>query len=259
MDDTNIIEEIQRMVAKMIATNPVGLNLVLIGGFRFRLLHDSPRMSVDIDYHWGESLSEKQKEIVSLLEKKIVPELRQRFGYGAHAYPIEGPEAESAMVSMVDLAFYRLDTPGSKRIIRIDITHIDCIDRPTTRTKDGVIYLTATDQDMIKSKIISLLCRIHTQERDFLDNFLFESQISKDSPERIFQKLEKNHLDLTKAHSKLNQLLNDKQYHVKNLSELIESQLDVDVANQLNQAGGAVIVFDRVIKIVQEILTPLNH
>ena len=258
MDDTTIIEEIQRLVAKTIATNPVGLNLVLIGGFRFRLLDDSPRMSVDIDYHWGESLSEKQKEIVSLLEKKIVPELKNRFGYDAHVYPVEGPEAESAMVSMVTLAFYRLDIPGSKRIVSIDITHSDCIDKPITRTKDGVIYLTATDQDMIESKIISLLCRIHTQARDFLDIFLFENQLSKNSPERIFQKLKKNHLDSAKAHSTLNQIVHDKKYHVKNVSELIESQLDADIANQLNQAGGGATVFDRVIKILQATLAPAH-
>lgn len=259
MYDTDIIEEIQRIVAKMIATNPPGRNLALIGGFRYRLLDDSPRMSVDIDYHWEESLSEKQKEIVLLLEKKMVPELKQRFGYDAHVRPVEGPDAESTMVKMVDLAFYSPDIHGSKRTIRIDITYIDCIDMPTTRTKDGVIYLTVTDQDMIESKIISLLCRIPTQERDFLDIFLFKSQLSEGSPERIVQKLEKKHLDLAKAHSKLEQIVKDKKYHVKNVSELIESQLDVDVANQLNQAGGAVVVCEGVITIVQAILTSLNH
>jgi hypothetical protein len=112
---------------------------------------------------------------------------------------------------------------------------------------------------MIESKIISLLCRIPTQERDFLDIFLFKSQLSEDSPERIFQKLEKKHLDSAKAHSKFEQIVKDKKYHVKNVSELIESQLDADVANQLNQAGGAVVVFEGVITIVQAILTSLNH
>jgi predicted nucleotidyltransferase component of viral defense system len=259
MYDTEIIEEIQRIVAKLIATNPPGRNLVLIGGFRYRLLDDSPRMSVDIDYHWEESLSEKQKEIVLFLEKKFVPELKHRFGYDAHVRLVEGPETESTMVKMVDVAFYSPDIHGSKRTIRIDITCIDCIDKPTTRTKDGVIYLTATNQDMIESKIISLLCRIPTQERDFLDIFLFKSQLSKDSPERVLQKLEKKHLDLAKAHSTLEQIVNDKKYHVKNVSELIESQLDVDAANQLNQAGGAGVVFDGVINSVQAILTSLNR
>ena len=49
-------EEIQRMIVKMIATNPEGRNLHLIGGYRFRLLDNSPRMSKDIDYHSLEDL-----------------------------------------------------------------------------------------------------------------------------------------------------------------------------------------------------------
>jgi len=43
------VDRIQRLVAKAIAISPAGVNLLLIGGFRYRLLDHSHRFSVDID------------------------------------------------------------------------------------------------------------------------------------------------------------------------------------------------------------------
>ncbi len=45
------IEQIQRIIAGMVASNPSGRNLLLIGGFRYRFLDHSVRVSDDIDYH----------------------------------------------------------------------------------------------------------------------------------------------------------------------------------------------------------------
>ena len=44
-------DRLQRVVARLVATSPAGVNLLLIGGFRYRLLDNSQRFSVDIDYH----------------------------------------------------------------------------------------------------------------------------------------------------------------------------------------------------------------
>jgi hypothetical protein len=43
-------DKLQRVVARLIATSPAGVSLLLIGGFRYRLLDNSHRFSVDIDY-----------------------------------------------------------------------------------------------------------------------------------------------------------------------------------------------------------------
>ena len=48
----SIVERIQALAAKTLATQPAGHQLHLIGGFRYRLLDASCRASVDIDYHW---------------------------------------------------------------------------------------------------------------------------------------------------------------------------------------------------------------
>lgn len=47
----NDTEIIQKMIARTVATHPAGRNLMLIGGFRYRLLDSSVRTSNDIDYH----------------------------------------------------------------------------------------------------------------------------------------------------------------------------------------------------------------
>ena len=62
-----IVEQIQTLAAKILATHPAGHRLCLIGGFRYRLLNASCRSSVDIDYHWEGDLDRKQVEIVDVL------------------------------------------------------------------------------------------------------------------------------------------------------------------------------------------------
>ena len=59
-------DKLQRVVANLIARSPAGVQLLLIGGFRYRLLDNSQRLSVDIDYHWGGDLESKQRELLSL-------------------------------------------------------------------------------------------------------------------------------------------------------------------------------------------------
>lgn len=43
-------DRLQRVVARLVATSPPGVNLLLIGEFRYRLLDNSQRFSVDIAY-----------------------------------------------------------------------------------------------------------------------------------------------------------------------------------------------------------------
>lgn len=73
-----VIETIQKMTARIVATSPVGYKLCLIGGFRYRLLDRSVRMSMDIDYHWEEDFAKNSdyhvKSINQVLESQFEPE-----------------------------------------------------------------------------------------------------------------------------------------------------------------------------------------
>jgi hypothetical protein len=75
------VERIQSAVATLLATSPSGHQLCLIGGFRYRLLDNSQRFSVDIDYHWAGNLESKQKTISSLLNRKLLPLSQAQFGF----------------------------------------------------------------------------------------------------------------------------------------------------------------------------------
>src|SRR6266498_5391735 len=74
-------DRLQRVIARMIATSPAGVNLLLIGGFRYRLLDNSQRFSVDIDYHWGGDLEAKQQELLAFCRRVILGQVRRELGY----------------------------------------------------------------------------------------------------------------------------------------------------------------------------------
>jgi hypothetical protein len=146
-EDTEILEKIQRLIVKVLATSPQGNNLCLVSGFRFRLLDNSPRASVDVDYHWAGDLSKKQGELVLLFKRKLLPEVKHQLGYDGTVGPKTGPDADSPLVKIVDLAFYRQDVPRSRIEIPVDITRIECFDKPVARSTNGIVYLTVSDKD----------------------------------------------------------------------------------------------------------------
>ena len=131
--------------------------LCLIGGFRYRLLNASARVSADIDYHWEGDLQRKQAEIVDVLRSKLLPEVKRQLGYDGDIRPATGPEAESPAVRIVETAFYRVAEPGSRVEIPIEITRVARLDSPLVRTIAGTVFLTVSDADMIESKILAFL------------------------------------------------------------------------------------------------------
>ena len=155
-DTLAIVERVQRLAATILATHPVGHQLCLIGGFRYRLLNASARASSDIDYHWEGDLQRKQVEIVDVLRSKLLPEVKRQFGYDGDVRPGAGPE-ESPAVRIVATAFYRVAEPGSRIEIPIEITSVVRLDAPVVRTIAGTVFLTVSDADMIESKILALL------------------------------------------------------------------------------------------------------
>ena len=98
MERFEVVEAIQKLIVSVIATHPAGHRLCLIGGFRYRLLSQSCRMSVDIDYHWDGNLAAKQAEVATLLTARALPEIQRRFGYDGQVRTTTGPDANSPSV-----------------------------------------------------------------------------------------------------------------------------------------------------------------
>ena len=249
-----IIEDIQRLVVRMLATSPAGHKLLLIGGFRYRFLNASVRRSVDIDYHWEEDLSHKQKELISLFNKKLLPEVKRRFGYDGAVSPGGGPDAESDDVKVVESAFYREGVPHSRIEIPVDITRIVRLDSPEVRTSEGVVYPTVSDADLVESKVLAVLNRVFVQARDLMDIFLFQTALPSDVHERLAEKMARIALDAPAARRRLEAIEADREVYIKALEMIIEEQLDNAAAGHLRSAGGPAAVFDSVLAAVGDAL-----
>ena len=250
------IEEIQRLVVRTLAVNPAGHNLFLIGGFRYRFLNGSVRRSVDIDYHWEGDLAEKQREVVSLFRRKLLPEVKRQLGYSGDIFPGREPGEESEEVRTVELAFYREGVAYSRIEIPVDITVTARLDLPEVRTEAGVVYPTLSDADLVENKVLAAVSRIYPQARDFIDIFLFQSSLRGDAPRRIAEKMKELSLAPATVERKLKMLEENSVVYVKGLERVIEEQIDPAPAQNLKAAGGAATVFGSVLIILRGLLNP---
>lgn len=245
-------ERIQRIAARVLATHPAGRGLCLVGGFRYRLLNESARASNDIDYHWEGDLQEKQNEIMEAFRNKLLPEVKRQLGYDGNVRAAAGP-GESLVMRTVELAFYRIEEPGSRIEIPVDVIQLTRLDRPMVRTVEGTVFLTVSDADMIESKVLACLVRSFLQVRDVLDIFLFQDALRPDSPERLSQKLSKLGLSPAEAIERLNKLANNRTVHVRGIERLLDEQVRLEVTDNLRAAGGAGMIWDSVISLLDEI------
>lgn len=260
MKDENMVlaEEIQKLTVRLLAINPAGHKLCLIGGFRYRLLSASCRTSMDIDYHWEGDLASKQADIVDLLRKKLLPEVKTRFDYDGAIDPATGPETDSPAVRVVDMAFYRpgpagATAPAGHRIeIPVEISRILCSDPPVVRTAGGTVFLTASDADMIESKVIALFNRVHLEARDIVDIFLFQDTFAPDSAKRLAAKFTQASLSLKAIGEMMNKLKANRNQHVRTIDRIIGEQMDDAVAANIKSAGGGTMIFNTVLDILQD-------
>lgn len=245
-----IVEAVQRLVARVVAANPAGRNLLLIGGFRYRFLDESVRTSTDVDYHWSGDLAEKQKELLALFERRLLPEIRRRFGYECSAAIPAGPDADAPTLRVVELAVWREGSSWGRIEIPVEVTRIACADPVIVRTADGTIYPTASDADMIESKVIAVFNRAYLQHRDLVDVFLFRSKLPADSGRRLAQKMKALDIPASAVEQRMADFRKHTVYHARAIQEVLDTQLDPAAAAQLKDAGGGQMVFETVLGVL---------
>ena len=233
------------MVVRLLATNPAGHGLCLIGGFRYRFLDQSVRQSRDLDYHWEGDLAAKQAELASLFKRRLLPDVKRRLGYDGDVRATTGPGADSPSVCIVELAFWSAGSPGRIEV-PVDITRIICRDPVTVRTADGVVYPTPSDADLIEGKVIALFNRRYIQHRDFVDLFLFSSHLRLDSSERLQDKFTALGINKESILRQLRDFAEHTDYHIRSIAAVISDQLDPSAAANIEAAGGATLVFETV-------------
>jgi hypothetical protein len=246
-------DRLMRIVARLVATSPAGVNLQLIGGFRYRLLDGSQRFSVDIDYHWEGDLDAKQQELLRLCRRVILRQIGLQKGYQGSASVRTGPDADAPNARFIDLRFWR----GANQIeIPIEITRIVCLDAPTIRTADGTVHATPSDADLIESKVIAVLNRIFLQHRDLLDLFLYGDRLRPDSPARLKSKLAPLRLGAEAVARRLQDLGENREYHAGAIQKVINEQMDPVVAQQINAGGGGRAVLESALSRILRVCPP---
>jgi hypothetical protein len=250
------VEELQRIIARTVAANPAGRNLLLIGGFRYRFLDESVRASDDIDYHWSGDLDEKQMALLALFERKLLPEVRRRLRYECSARLRTGPDAHSPGVRVVDLAFWQEGAAFGRMEIPVELTHIACADPVIVRTAAGTIYPTVSDGDMIESKVLAIFNRTHLRHRDLVDVFLFRDQLPPDSARRLAAKLKALDIPAAAVEQRMADLRKNEAYHARAIQEVIDTQLDPAAADQIKDAGGGAMILAAALTALSAVLTP---
>lgn len=243
-------DRLQRVVARLVATSPAGVNLLLIGGFRYRLLDNSQRFSVDIDYHWGGDLGAKQGELLRLCRRVILGRVRRELGYAGSASARTGPDSDSPNARFIDLRFWKDDLQIE---IPLEVTQIICLDPPTLRTAGGTVHLTPSDADLIESKVLAVLNRIFIQHRDLVDLFLYGDRLRPDSAARLQQKVARMKLRLESIARRLQDLQEHGNYHAAAIQKVIAEQMDATVAQQMNAGGGGRAILDAALKLLTRV------
>lgn len=243
----------QRIVARVVATSPAGVSLLLIGGFRYRLLDNSQRFSADIDYHWGDDLEAKQRELLRLCRRVILGQVRRELGYDGLASSRTGPDADSPAAKFVDLRFWRRNLQLE---IPLEITRILCLDPPIVRTAGGTVHATPSDADLIESKVIAVVNRVFLQHRDLVDIFLHGDSLLPDSSRRLKRKLAKLRLTPETIAARLKDLQENRKYHATAIQKVIDEQMDATVAQQLNAAGGGRAMLEAALELLKRACPP---
>lgn len=226
------------------------MNLLLIGGFRYRLLDNSQRFSMDIDYHWGADLTTKQGELVSLCRRTLLGRARRELGYEGSVSARTGPDADSPNAKFIDLRFWKGDLHIE---IPLELTQIIFLDPPIIRTVGGTVHPTISDLDLIESKVIAVLNRLFLQHRDLVDIFLYADKLSDDSPARLKQKLVRTQLSSESVWRRLKDLRDHQQYHATAIQKVIDEQIETTVAEQINAGGGGKAVLDSVLDVLMRL------
>lgn len=250
MTRAETIEQVQRWAARIIAMNREGVGLRLIGGFRYRLIDGSSRMSADLDYHWDRDLESKRDEVVRLLQRQLVPEVKRRLGFDGSVYPSSAPGEESAFVKTLEVALFAPGGAPGRLEIPVHITRIPCMDPPVAATVDGTVHLTASDADMVESKILAVFLRAPAAARDFMDLFLFRDRLHADAPDRLASKCAGMNLTPAWMNDAWRRIQQQESVVEVGIQRVLSEQVDSPVADNVRLAGGAEMVCREAMRLI---------
>ena len=183
----------------------------------------------------------------------ILGQIRRDLGYEGFAFDRKRPDADSPNAKFVYLRFWKGDVQVE---IPLEITRIVCLDRPIIRTASGTVYATASDRDLVESKIVAVLNRVFLQYRDLVDVFLYGDKLQPDSPARLKKKLAKLKLSPEAIARRLKDLEENSKYHAAAIQKVIDEQAETTLAQQMNTGGGGRTILDSALHLITRLCSP---
>ena len=108
------------------------------------------------------------------------------------------------------------------------------------------MFLTASNADIVESKLVSVVARPFVAARDLVDLFLFQSWLGAETPRRMAQKLESLSLDPGAVTRRLEKMEKHRVVHIRSIEDILETQVEEAVVASMREAGGAAMVFETV-------------
>ena len=247
-----LIDQVQRWAARIIAMHREGVGLRLIGGFRYRLIDGSGRTSADLDYHWDHDLSAKRDEVVRLLQRQLLPEVKRRLGCDGTVYPANAPGEESPFVKTAEIALFGGGLPGRIEI-PVDFTRIPCLDAPVAATVEGTVHLAASDADMVESKVLAVFLRTPPAARDFVDLFLFRDRLGAESSNRLATKCAEMKLAPSWMEGVWRGLHQQRAVVEAGIERVLSEQMESAAADNVRLAGGAGMICGTVMELIDQV------
>ena len=211
------------------------------------------RRSVDIDYHWTGDVASKQRALAELFDRRLLPDVRRRLSFDGS---VQAPPSESDVTVVVELTFWRLGSELGRIEIPVAVLRIECLDPPTARTADGIVYLTSSDADMFESKVIAVVSRGFPEHRDLVDLYLFASHAAPDAASRLSLKCSALGIEPDSVARRLDALRAHSSRHSKAVDQVIQEQLDSEAAGALEAAGGGRLVVAAVVTMLERLFRP---
>ncbi len=246
------IDQVQRWAARIIALHREGVGLRLIGGFRYRLIDGSGRTSADLDYHWDHDLAAKRDAVVRVLQRQLLPEVKRRLGFDGLVYAANAPGEESPFVKTAEIALFGGGLRGRIEI-PVDFTRIPCLDAPVAATVDGTVHLTASDADMVESKILAVFLRTPPAARDFVDLFLFRDRLHAESSSRLASKCADVNLAPNWMHGVWQRIRQQQATVEAGIERVLSEQMEPAVADNVRLAGGAGMIARNVMDLIEQV------
>ncbi len=240
-------QNIQKIFISSFAVSTVSVGMYLIGGLKFYLLNNSPRLSNDIDFHYEKDLAIKKNELKAFILNSFLPMMKRDHNITGHILP-NHPEEESINLKVIHIFLTQEDKTSFD--LPIEITKIICFDKKNIETFNGKIIGVVSNADLIESKVIAFFSRYYFQARDLVDIWLFKNMFLKDSGKRIFKKLNLLSIDNKTIKNKITDLKNNKTYHTKQIKEVFLTQTSEQINSQIENAGGFNVVLDQIINIL---------